>query len=85
MGRRETYETKKVLDEQQLEILNGVIAEAMEFDYPVSIVHYRDKKYELLVGKVQRWDPLGHKLCVMDHFDQEYQIELQNIMDVQRQ
>ncbi|WP_428909010.1 YolD-like family protein [Niallia sp. Krafla_26] len=79
----DTYKTKKILDEQQLEILNGVICEAMEFDYPVTIVHYRDKKYELLVGNVRRWDPLEHKLSVMDHFGEEHRIALHDIMDVQ--
>ncbi len=78
----DTYETKKILDEQQLEILNGVIAEAMEFESSVTIVHYRDKKYEILVGRIHRFDPLEHKLRIIDHFGEEHHIQIQNIMDV---
>ncbi|WP_338470169.1 YolD-like family protein [Niallia sp. XMNu-256] len=78
----DTYETKKILDDQQLEVLNGVIAEAMEFDCSVSIVHYRDKKYEVLIGQIHRFDPLENQLCIIDYFDEEHRIKLQNIMDV---
>ena len=79
----DTYETKKILDEQQIEILNGVLTEAIQFDCSVTIVHYRDKKYELLVGNIHRWNPLDHRLYVVDHFGEEHRIHLGNIIDVQ--
>lgn len=82
-AQEDTYQTRKVLDEQQLEVLNGVIAEAIEYDRPVTIVHYRDKKYELLVGVIRKCDQLNHKLHVIDYFEEEHQIDFQNLMDVQ--
>ncbi|WP_394232861.1 YolD-like family protein [Niallia oryzisoli] len=80
----DTFETKKELDEQQLEIMNEIIAEAMEYNQPVTIIHFRDRKYELLVGQINNWDGLNGRLHVVDRFGEEHRIELQNIMDVQQ-
>ncbi|WP_338451721.1 YolD-like family protein [Niallia oryzisoli] len=80
----DSYETKKELDEQQLEIMNEIIAEAMEYGRKVTIIHFRNRKYELLVGHIHSWDRLNGRLHVVDRFGAEHRIELQNIMDVQR-
>lgn len=82
-AQEDTYQTKKELDEQQLEILNGIIAEAMERDRAVTIIHYKVKKYELLVGHIHSWDAINNCLCIVDHFGERFSVPLPNIMDVQ--
>ncbi|WP_071395665.1 YolD-like family protein [Bacillus tuaregi] len=79
----DSYETKKELDEQQLEIMNEIITEAMEFDKQVTIIHFRERKYELLVGRICSCDSLNSRLHVIDRFGEEHRIEWQNIMEVQ--
>jgi hypothetical protein len=82
-AQEDAYQTRKELDEQQLEIWNGIIAEAMEWDRAVTIIHYHDKKYELLVGHIHSWDAIQNCLNVLDHFGERFSISFTNIMDVQ--
>jgi len=76
------YEKRKELDEQQLQLFDEIISEAMEFDRAVSIIHYHHKQYELFVGHIHRCDPLDGQLYVVDHFREVDQIDLQNIRDI---
>lgn len=79
----DTYETKRELDEQQMEIMNEIMMEAFERSRSITIVHYCQQKYELLVGCIQKWDNLNNRLIIIDHFGEEHRIHLSNVMDVQ--
>jgi hypothetical protein len=81
-AQEDRYETRKELDEQQLELLDEIISEAMEFDRAVSIIHYHHKQYALFVGHIHRCDPLNGQLYVVDHSREAHQIDLQNIRDI---
>lgn len=81
-AQEDRYETRKELDEQQLELLDEIISEAMEFDRAVSIIHYRHKQYALFVGHIHRCDPLNGQLYVVDHTREAHQIDLQSIRDI---
>lgn len=76
------YEYKKELDEQQLEVMNDTIFEAMELNQTVAVTHYRGHKHELVVGHIHYWDQTEKKLRVVDHFDDIHHIELSNIADI---
>jgi hypothetical protein len=76
------YEPRKQLDEQQLELMNAMISDAMEFDQFVTITHYHGKKYELVIGKIHYWDVLEQKLHIVDRFEEVHKINLGNIFDV---
>ena len=78
----DTFEGRKELDEQYLEVMNEVIFEAMEFGKSVMITHYRQKQYELVMGSIHYWDPLNHKLHIVDHFGDVHRIPLSSIADV---
>ncbi|MDP4083760.1 MAG: YolD-like family protein [Bacillota bacterium] len=80
--KEDTYEQKKRLDEQQHERLNGTLSEAMEFDQWLTITHYRDQNYEIVIGKVHYWDEISHKLHVIDRFEEMHQIDIADIADV---
>jgi hypothetical protein len=79
----DTYEIKEELDEQHLEVMDEIISEAMEFDKPVTVIHYRNKKHELLIGNIHYWNQLDHCLHIVDRFGEKHRIFLQNITDVQ--
>lgn len=76
------YQKEKQLDEQQLEQLNETILDAMEFNHPVTITHYRHQNYELVIGKIHYWNELGQKLHVVDKFEEIHRIQLSAIVDV---
>jgi hypothetical protein len=80
--KEDTYEQRKQLDEQQLELMNETISGAMEFDQSVVITHFHGNQYELVVGKIHYWDALEQKLQIVDQFDETHQIKLSNIFDV---
>ncbi|WP_053364020.1 YolD-like family protein [Bacillus sp. FJAT-27251] len=75
-------EQEKELDEQQLEQMNETILEAMEFNRPVAITYYRQRKYELVVGTIHYWDQITGRMHVVDAFGEVHRIGLSVIADV---
>lgn len=47
------YKQKPVLTEEQLEEMNYVICEAMEFNQALAITNYHHHEFQLLIGYVQ--------------------------------
>ena len=80
--KEDTYEYKKQLDEQQLDLMNETISSAMEYDQMVTVTHYHGKHYELVIGKIHHWDALDQRLHIVDRFDEIHQIKLSDIFDV---
>jgi hypothetical protein len=81
-AKEDTYEKRIELDEQALEVLNEVVAEAMEFGKPVSITHYVHHRHELLVGSIHHADSLEGKLHVVDRDGKVHYIRLSGISDI---
>ncbi len=75
-------EKEKELDEQELERMNEIILEAMELNQLVAITHYRQQKYEIVIGKIHYWDALASKLHIIDRFAELHRISLSSIADV---
>jgi hypothetical protein len=75
-------EKEKELDEQQLELMNETIFEAMEFNRPVAITYYRQRKYELVVGTIHYLDEISGRIHVVDSFEKVHRIGLPNIADI---
>ncbi|XJZ26123.1 YolD-like family protein [Bacillota bacterium Lsc_1132] len=80
--KEDTYEQKKELDEQQLERINEIAAGAMEFNEWVHITHYRNRNYEILIGKIHYWDAITQTFHVVDKFDELHRISLNSIADI---
>ncbi|MDP1421657.1 YolD-like family protein [Peribacillus simplex] len=76
------YETKRILDEQQLEEMNAVMGEAMEERKDVTIAHYEGNRYQLLIGRIHYYNELTQKLHIVDRFQQAHYIRLSDIADV---
>jgi hypothetical protein len=79
----DSYKVRKELDEQQLELMDGMIAEAMRLGRGVTVTYYRHKHYELLTGWIVNWDALTACLQLTDTSGGEYRLQLQDIMDIQ--
>lgn len=78
----ETYEQEKEIDEQQLELMNEVLAQAMELGQSVTITHYRKPRYELIIGKVHYWNEFSQKIHIIDRFEEVHRIPFKHIADV---
>lgn len=79
----DTYEKPKQLDEQQLEIMNEVVAEAIEYCKTVVLTHYHHHHHELVLGTIQRYDPIEGEIKIVDRFHEPHTISLKNIADIQ--
>ncbi|WML47626.1 YolD-like family protein [Neobacillus sp. PS3-34] len=80
--KEDVYEQEKEVDEQQLELMNDILSEAMEFNQSVTITHYRNRNYELVLGIIHYWDELEQKLHIVDKFEEIHRIQLKYIADV---
>lgn len=76
------YEQKREMDEQQLELMNETLSEAIEFDQLVTITHYRNRNYEIVIGKIHHWDELTQRLHVVDRFEEVHRILIAVIADL---
>ena len=75
-------EERVVLDEQQIEEINHMIAEAMENRMLVAISYYGQKRYHVMIGHIHYYDEWKQQLNVIDRFDEAQYIKLSDIMDV---
>ncbi|NHC42949.1 YolD-like family protein [Bacillus sp. MM2020_1] len=80
--KEDRYEQKREMDEQQLELMNETLSEAIEYDQYVTITHYRNRNYEIVIGKIHYWDELTQRLHVIDHFKEVHRIPVDAIADI---
>jgi hypothetical protein len=73
---------KPVLDEQQLEIIENTINEAMEFNQTLNIVYFRNGEYELVVGKIHFIDTYQQEIRIVDMFEEVIKVPFKNLIDV---
>src|SRR4051812_20989828 len=80
--KEDQYEEQKEMDEHQLEVMNATLSEAIEFDKFVTITHYRNRNYEIVIGKIHYWDEIAQKLHIVDHFEDVHRIPIATIADI---
>ncbi|MEH7073932.1 YolD-like family protein [Neobacillus drentensis] len=80
--KEDRYEQKREMDEQQLQMMNEVLSEAIEYDQYVTITHYRMRNYEIVIGKIHYWDELTQRLHVIDRFEEVHRIPMDAIADI---
>ncbi|RLQ90654.1 YolD-like family protein [Falsibacillus albus] len=81
-AKEDSFKEKVELDEQQLEEMNEIAAQAMEDRKKVVITYYRLKQYELLIGYIHYYDALQKRLHVVDTFDDPQYVSMENIVDI---
>lgn len=79
----DTFEHQKEIDEQKLEEMNNLLTNSMEENASLLITHYRNRKYELVIGHIHYWDEFTHRLHIIDHFEEIHRISIENIADIQ--
>jgi hypothetical protein len=48
----------------------------------VTITHYRNRNYEIVIGKIHYWDELTQRLHVIDRFEEPHRIPIDAIADI---
>ncbi|MGY3717049.1 YolD-like family protein [Sutcliffiella cohnii] len=76
------YVTKPELDEQQLELLNEKIGEAMEFGSEVTIHYFEDHEIKSIVGNIHYADPVKRRLHVVTGEEVVY-LKLDGVINIQ--
>jgi hypothetical protein len=79
----DTYEHQKEIDEQKLEEMNSLLASAIETNQSIIVTHYRNRKYELVIGHIHYWNEFTQMLHIIDHFEEIHRISIEDIADVQ--
>lgn len=80
--KEDKYEQKKDVDEQQLEYMNDILSEAMKLDKLVTITHFRNRTYEMVIGEIHYLDEMKQELHIVDQFEVMHQIYINNIADI---
>ncbi|WP_137791835.1 YolD-like family protein [Bacillus sp. E(2018)] len=57
------------LDEQQMEEMNEVIMEAMEYNVPLAFTVYRNKRLNIIRGYIHYLDLYKNELRILDNSD----------------
>ena len=81
----DSYETRNELDEQQVEAMNGMIMEAMEYGNPVVIRYYRtaSRRYGTVAGHIHYCNEQAQKLHIVDENGKVFFVPFQELVDVQ--
>ncbi|WP_339148390.1 YolD-like family protein [Sutcliffiella sp. BMC8] len=79
----EDYQSKPEIDEQQHELLNEKINEALEFGSEVEIKYFEDHKVKSFIGTIHFVNVMEKKLHVVDQTGQKKYIKLLDLIDIQ--
>lgn len=81
-AKEDEYEKVREMDEQHLQVMDETISEAIEFEKSLTVTHYRQQKYELVIGHIHTFDQIDGKLHIVDRFGEVHKIPLAAIADV---
>ncbi|WP_066369673.1 YolD-like family protein [Neobacillus fumarioli] len=80
--KEDQYEQPKEMDEQQLELMNKTVTQAMESGQDITITYYQNHRYEIIIGTIHHCDKTAQRLHVIDRFEAVHRIPLETIVDI---
>ena len=83
-AQEDEYEPEREMDEQQLELMNETILEAMEYNRAVAVTYYDygKQRYEKAAGKIHFLDGMEKRLLIVDRHGEVRRIMLEKITDI---
>lgn len=78
----DSYEKSRQVDEQQLEMMNNIVLEAMEFHKQIEVTYYKKHSYTSVIGKIRRVDEINQKIHLIDDKEQIFHIPFSSIVNV---
>ncbi|MGM9930035.1 YolD-like family protein [Pradoshia sp.] len=84
-AQEDSYETRNELDEQKIEEINQIIAEAMEYGTAVRITYYKTnaRRYESVEGCIHFCNDQARKLHIAGEGGEIYFVPYAELTDVQ--
>ena len=84
-AQEDSYETRNELDEQKIEEINHVIAEAMEYGVSVRIIYYKvsTRRHESVEGCIHFCNDQARKLHIAGKDGETYFVPYAELTDVQ--
>jgi hypothetical protein len=83
--KEEYYDIQEpILDEQQLEEINSLILESMEFNFPLSINVFKNKRLISIKGIIHFIDVNKQELRIIDSNNNLHILKATSIKDVQK-
>jgi YolD-like protein len=73
---------KPEIDEQQLELMQDTIYEAMEYNLNLCFTYFYNDDFRLIIGKVHYVDQDKSELRIMDFYNELQRIKFQDLVDV---
>jgi YolD-like protein len=80
--RENKKKTKPELDEQQLELMQEIICDAMENNLDLCFTYFQNDDFRLMIGKVHYVDQFRGELRVMDKHSELQIIKSHDLIDV---
>ncbi|MFS1519493.1 YolD-like family protein [Bacillus sp. SCS-151] len=78
------YKVQKfVLDEHEIEEINTIILETMEFTQEVTMTYFEDGAFKPCMGYIHFVDQLNKHIRVMDKFEEVHRIKFEDIINIQ--
>ncbi|EIT84972.1 hypothetical protein A374_13035 [Fictibacillus macauensis ZFHKF-1] len=78
----QSKKVKPELDEQQLELIEETICEAMEKNSDLCFTYFQKDNFHLIIGKVHIVDTYKRELRIVDFHDDVHRIKLDDLIDV---
>ncbi len=80
--RESKKKVKPELDEQQLELMQEIICDAMEYNLNLCFTYFYNDDFRLMIGKVQYVDLYRGELRVMDKHNEVHRLRFMDLLDV---
>ncbi len=73
-------EPKPEIDEQQMDHINKIVCESMEYSQRVVITFFQNRKSQLTIGKIHNFDDFKGSIAIVDQFGKYLELEVGEII-----
>ena len=78
----QTYENKRLVDEQLLDEMNFQLHQAIHEDRTVAITYYKNHHHFQVNGKISKINLLENRIAVKENAEEYMELSLANVVDV---
>lgn len=84
LEKKKNYQSKPMIDEQQLEELNRQISDFIQTNEPVVVTYYSGGTYNTVTGKLRKIDSFEKTLHIIDQDKRVLKIKESMVIDVRQ-
>lgn len=72
------------IDEQQMEEMNELILEAMEYNFPLTFIIYKNRRLESIVGNIHFVDSIKMEFRIIDFQDIHHKVSFSKVKAIHK-